>query len=181
MPKFAGKLLLIGFIAWHMFAVLVYSIPREARDMYAVLSRDVLLDVVTPYMYATSQWQLWNMFSPDPLRRVTFYRIETEANDQWYKRTTMQPGTFSIWRHATRFKMLGNLLNESDEPQSRLAGRMLHLLCKEYGLQKGTGIRLVYEYYMIPQHQERASAAWWNAWKPDTYSYVGFTTHCPAW
>lgn len=175
------KIGLIVFVIWHMFAVSVYSIPRDAKDMYATWSRQVLLPKVTPYMLITSQWQLWNLFSPDPLRRVTFYRIETETNGDWYELTTIQPGTFSAWRHATWFKLLGNIWNEFDEPKSPLAGRMLHLLCKEHNVQEHTPIRLVYEYYVIPQHQKRESATWWNAWKPQTSSYIGFTTECPAW
>lgn len=177
--KTAGRSLLIIFFLWHAFSVVVYTIPREAKDRYATLSHRLFLPVVERYMLITSQWQLWNLFSPDPLRRVTFYRIETAEGKDWRKLFTIEPGTYPPWEHATKFKMLMNTLDEFSNNRAPLAHRFLHLLCEEQSVAPETPIRLVYEFYTIPYHTQLMSRAWWESWKPDIDSYVGFTTRCP--
>lgn len=174
------KILIIGFVLWHAFAVAVYSTPREAQDPIGLWSRLDLIPIVTPYMLSTSQWQLWNLFSPDPLRRVTFYRVETQHEGVWKELVTYKPGSFSIWRHATQFKLYSNMLNEFEQNRAPLAGRFMHLLCAEKGVAAGTPIRLQYIYYVIPFHTQRETYAWWNAWQPQFANYTGFETICPT-
>ncbi len=178
-PRFQ-KLAIALFVIWHAFAVAVYPIPRDARDPIAMWVKLDLLPIVTPYMLITSQWQLWNLFSPDPLRRVTFYKIEAQSGDTWHEIETIQPGSFSTWRHAVQFKLMSNMLDEFSQNRAPLAGRYLHLKCEEYGLAEGTSVRLTYMYYVIPYHERRESRAWWDAWKPEMNEHIGFTTECPT-
>ncbi len=175
----ARKIGLILFVTWHMFSVGVYAVPRISQDKISVAWRMHLLPIVTPYMLMTSQWQLWNIFAPDPLRRVTFYRIETKNDDSWNELITYKPGTLSLWRHATYFKMFSNMLDEESDTLAPIAGRFLHLLCKEHAVASGTPVRLKYIYYIIPYHKKRQSISWWNAWYPEIHSYLGFSTTCP--
>jgi hypothetical protein len=174
-----GKICLMLFVTWNMFAVGIYAVPREAEDKIAVAWKQVLLPIVSPYVLFTSQWQLWNIFAPDPLRRVTFYRIETQQDGMWKEVTTIKPGSFSIWRHATQFKMLGNILDENSQDRAPIAGRFLHLFCGQEHIASTTPIRLVYVYYIIPYHSQRMPPSWWDTWLPDISSYVGFNTTCP--
>jgi len=174
------KILIIGFVLWHAFAVAIYSTPREAEDPFALWARLDLIPIVSPYMLMTSQWQLWNLFSPDPLRRVTFYKVDTWDGSQWNELVTYKPGSFSSWRHSTQFKLFSNMLNEFEKNRAPLAGRFLHLLCAEKGIAPETKIRLQYVYYVIPYHTKRESRAWWNAWEPTFSTYTGFETTCPA-
>lgn len=177
--RLIGQTAVILFVLWHSYAVAVYTVPRDARDP---LSRWIIAELipdVTPYMLQTSQWQLWNLFSPDPLRRVTFYHVQRREGTAWTEVDTIDPERYSVWRHATRFKMMGNLLDENAENREPLAHRFLHLTCDEHGLAPGTDVRLVYEFYVIPYHTVRQSRAWWDAWKPGPLRYVGFATACP--
>lgn len=179
MPKFIGKLLLIGFVLWHMFSVAIYTVPRVAVDPVAKWIMAKPLPIVTPYMLMTSQWQLWNIFAPDPLRLVTYYRVEVKNAGTWYELQLLQNGTFSIWRHATRFKLYSNLLNQDDTGHRELKGRFLQLICEEEKVSPGTPIRLVYQNYVIPYHEKRESTSWWNAWQPEPYDKIGFISTCP--
>jgi hypothetical protein len=174
-----GKCFLVAFVLWHMFAVAIYSTPRDAKDDAAQWIMADLIPIVRPYMMLTSQWQLWNLFAPDPLRRVTSYRFEVKHNNRWRELTTIHTGTYSIWRHSANFKLLGNIIGEFEKNRSPVAGRFMHLLCKEYALPATTQIRLKYVYYIIPKNESPASRAWWDAWEPRPASYVGYTTSCP--
>lgn len=174
-----GKIALVLFLLWHMAAVFIYSIPREANDTYAKWAREELLPGVTPYMFATSQWQLWNIFSPDPLRRVTAYRIEVREGTTWKELTTIEPYAYSFFRHAPHMKMMGNLLDEFSDNRAPYAGRFLQLTCLEYKVESQTPIRLVYRWYVLPLLKEPMTKSWWAEWQPTTTDTVGFTITCP--
>src|SRR5690606_33758833 len=111
-------------------------------------------------------WQLWNLFAPDPPRLVTSYRADVMAEGAWRELTTIQPGSFSVWRHTPRFQLMRNLLRDGAPSSEPVAERLLHLLCEERALEPGTRIRLTNEHYLIPVHAQRAPAAWWDAWRP---------------
>lgn len=168
---------IVLFCLWQMFAVAVYAIPREAMDNFSIAMRTLLIPVVTPYMLATSQWQLWNLFSPDPLRRVDYERIEAFRHGAWFPVATISPNDYSIWRHATYSKLFANVFNEFDKSLSPAQIRLMQLLaCKPYDLPAGTMIRLVYEYYVIPPGLKD-----WSTWKPTvTGNLSGPQTVCPA-
>lgn len=174
-----GQTAIILFVLWHSYAVAVYATPRVAKDPVSKWVIAELIPDVAPYMLQTSQWQLWNLFAPDPLRRVTFYRVQMLENETWKEVETIDADRYSIWRHAVRFKLMSNMLNEFEENREPLATRFLHLKCSEYDLPQGIPVRLVYEYYVIPKHEKRQSLAWWNAWKPDPQSYPKYDTFCP--
>jgi len=174
-----GKVLLVPFLLWHMFAVAIYSIPRDAKDVFSQWSRIDLLPAVTPYMYATSQWQLWNIFSPDPLRRVTAYRIEIQKDGLWQHLLIVDPSAFSLFRHATQMKLMGNILDEFRDNRAPLAGRYLSLLCAEYQIASDTPIHLIYDVYVLPLLDTPHTVTWWRQWEPEPFSTLGFTTTCP--
>jgi hypothetical protein len=174
-----GKSILVIFFLWHMFSVAVYSIPRDAKDAFSQWSRFDLLPLVTPYMYITSQWQLWNIFAPDPLRRVTTYRTEIRRDNGWVQLEAVGPDSFSIFRHATRIKLMGNMLDEFSDNRAAIAGRYLHLLCSEHNVPSGTPMRLWYDVYILPFLTEPQTARWWREWQPEYSSTLGFSTTCP--
>src|SRR5437764_493460 len=65
--------LIILFCLWHMTAVAVFLLPQRAWNR-------AIKQLTTPYVLLTSQWQQWDIFSPDPLRRVSFYSLTTDDN-----------------------------------------------------------------------------------------------------
>ncbi|MSR35828.1 MAG: hypothetical protein EXR95_04165 [Gemmatimonadetes bacterium] len=169
----------MAFVLWHAFAVLVYSVPRPATDPLSGWVRRHLLPVVAPYMFVTSQWQLWNLFAPDPPRLVTTYRTDVQSDGGWRELETVGPGTFSIWRHTARFQLMRNLLKDGAPTFEPAEERYLELVCAEHGLEAGTPIRLTYEHYLIPAHARRASRAWWNEWRPEPVTNVHPPALCP--
>lgn len=160
-----------------MAAVGAYAIPGDARDGLSRWIKQHMSTYVAPYILATSQWQQWNLFSPDPLRRVTEYRLEVQQDPTWVHLQTIKPGSFPWWRHAPQFKMLGSLL-EWDAKRDAIVDRFLQLACQEHSLQPGTPIRLVYRSYIIPAHEHLAAVSWWWNWQPEVTVHPGLTTTC---
>lgn len=173
------KIIIVAFVVWHMFAVAFYSIPREAKDAFSQWTRADILPMISPYMYITSQWQLWNIFSPDPLRRVTTYRMEVRESNTWRELVTIGPDSYSFFRHATRMKLMGNMLDEFADNRRPIAGRYLMLLCEEHGIEAGTPVRLHYDAYVLPLLTKPETPQWWSTWQRAYESRVGFTITCP--
>lgn len=172
-----SKVFVVLFCLWHMAAVGIYALPGDARDSLSLWTKQNLSQNISPYILATSQWQQWNLFSPDPLRRVSEYMLEIQQGTEWIHLTTLKPGSFPWWRHAAQFKMLGSLL-EWDAKRDEVVDRFLQLVCQEHSLQSGTPIRLVYRFYVIPAHERMASVSWWWHWEPEVTVAPGLTTIC---
>ncbi len=179
MRRSIGKVLLIGFLLWHMFAVAVYSTPRDSKSDFATLAKSHLIPFVSPYVWMTSQWQLWDIFSPDPVRRVTHYRFDVRDGNDWRELVTLHSGSYSFFNRAINIKMTGNLFSEFQDNRGPFAGRFMQLLCGEYDVASGTSIRLVYIVYVLPYLTEPQTAQWWAAWQPETTERIGFTSTCP--
>lgn len=82
------KTIIALFCVWHMTAIGIYSL--YGVENVPVLSwLDSKREYVRPYTLITSQWQRWNLFSPDPLRRVIQMSIEAEFNGKWQTMTVI--------------------------------------------------------------------------------------------
>ena len=171
---------IVIFCIWHMFAVLIYTVPRIATDSFAVLSRTAFLPFVTPYMHTTSQWQLWDLFAPDPLRRVTTYRIDVNRGNGWEELVDMHPGTYPWWQHAVRFKFFGNVLDPFDHARDKVKIRYMQLQCGIFHVPPGTPLRLSYRYYFLPDLTSSQSTTQWQRFIPQWYNVDGLETTCPA-
>lgn len=173
-----GKLCIAAFVIWHAFSVAIYTIPRESKDAFSIKIREKLIPIVAPYMFTTSQWQLWNLFAPDPLRRVTFYKLEIMRNGEWIEHELIQPGSYSVWRHATRFKMMGNTFDEFSENVMDLSIRYLQRTCEKNNMPDGTPIRMRYIVYVIPKNERPMPLSWWKQWSPKIETQDGPSTTC---
>lgn len=168
---------IIIFCLWHMAAVGVYAIPTDATGAIPGWLRANVQPHVYPYILMTSQWQQWNLFSPDPLRRVMVYAVEADRGGTWEPVVTLGPGAFSTWRHAAELKYLGRLL-EGGENQLPLVERFLHVQCREYRLRPGTHLRLVYHWYVIPWLENPLSVSAWQNVVPNWSSSIGSEILC---
>lgn len=179
-----GKVTIILFCLWHMTAVAVYAIPGESQSSIKKFLNEYVNPTVVPYLLITSQWQQWNLFSPDPLRRVMTYEIEIGNGepDGWILTDNIEPGAFPWWRHAAQFKMLGTLLdgNTESDTQHSLAERYLQLRCQMYGLPDESPIRLTYRYYIIPVQEDSMSVDEWWHYEPEMFGYTGHETRCTS-
>ncbi len=169
---------IILFCLWHMSAVLVYAIPRETTDPISGFTREKVLPIVSPYILATSQWQLWNMFSPDPLRRITEYRIDVKQDDTWNTITTFGPGSFPWWQHSNYIKLFNNVFDGTDET---LKKRVLALtVCDRFHLPLDAIIRLSYTYAIIPLVTSPFDMTVWKSWQPEWMTDTGPITTCSS-
>lgn len=129
---------LIAFFVYHSYAVFVYSIPREERRWLPRAVLNFSVPYLTPYLFATSQWQMWNLFAPDPLRRVTHGTIvgQTESGE-WRVLVTTTSEELPWWRTAKEFKVLRRVMEEDRLlqhfilAQCRLAGKPLRAVRME--------------------------------------------------
>lgn len=168
------------FCAWHMAAIGVYTIPGEARDSVSRWLMDNAVPRVSHYVLLTSQWQQWNLFAPNPLRRIVFYRVETQEPDgTWATVAHLDRHYYSGWRHAVRFKLLGQALEENTE-RPELAERAAQVFCRELGLRPGAGVRVWHEVAVVPYEFPSPSKAWWDAWEPQFADDLAIDTSCAA-
>lgn len=166
------------FCVWHMAAVGLYSLPDDSDDRFTNWAEEHLIPHVSEYMLLTSQWQQWNLFSPNPLRRIVFYRVETlNPYDEWAYVTSLNHTTYGPFRHAARFKLLGQALEENtDRPE--LAERAAQVLCDELGLDPEGRIRIWHEVTIVPYVHPSPSKDWWDKWKPQFEPSLAYETDC---
>lgn len=130
------------FCLWHMFAVAVFVIPISyPGGMGGVGQR--LHDFSAPYVLSLSQWQQWNLFAPDPIRRVSAYTIDSEVNGVWNPSTIIDPHARRFYEYAKLMKVLGRL----ETTHAVLVEPFLRSYCIETGLKR---LRLRIDSYVLP-------------------------------
>lgn len=153
---------IILFCLWHMAAVALYALPDGARDPLTQHLRFRLQPLIRPYILLFSQWQQWNIFSPDPLRRVTTYTVEIDRGEQWHTLTAITPEAVPWLRHSDTFKLIDRLLSG---PASTIPAidHFLRMHCTQHGLPPGTHLRLVYHTAVLPLPANVLAPAQWRA------------------
>lgn len=169
------KTLIALFCVWHMTAIGIYSL--YGVDEYPVLSwLHSKREYVRPYVLITSQWQRWNLFSPDPLRRVIEMDIDIIQNGEWRTVESIHGGTISFWRRATELKTVRRM---EDESMTEIQKRYLHVYCRDNNISPGTSMRLRKRWFVIPKHEQTYTEEWWNNWQPEWHDDVLTEATCP--
>ncbi len=101
--------LIVAFCLWHMTAVALYVVPGALKTRWSPIGE--IRSLTDPYVLMTSQWQQWNIFSPNPLRRVSTFRVESTVNGV-VGPTIVDSERLSIWRRAKELKVLYRLEEE---------------------------------------------------------------------
>lgn len=96
------QLLIPVFCIWHMFAVTIYLLPANAAPLK-------VRQYAARYVLTLSQWQKWDIFSPDPLTRVSDYRLERQTANGWETVRYMDFRSLPITTRAKELKVLGRL------------------------------------------------------------------------
>lgn len=177
------------FCLWHMVAIAAYLIPGNAT--FPVLSYwlpgianlpwmhgviNPIKQATSPYVLITSQWQIWDIFSPNPLRRVSMHRIDARMPDgRWETVRQLDPLSIPWPIRVKELKILGRL--EEDGWRNAVPTYLAAHCSMEH--LSAMDIRLHVVRYVIPLPAEaRAGGGWagWSAHREETD--LGFA-HCP--
>ncbi len=172
-----GKAAIALFCSFHMISIGVFALSPTASDPITNWLNANIRNDAKPYVLLTSQWQRWNLFSPDPLRRVTYYLIEVAEGAEWKRVGIIAPASYGWWRRASELKVARRL--EDSETMLPLRERFLHRECRNVRLPPGTNIRLHRSYYVIPNTPELTSISFWRNFRPEWYDVIDATTSCP--
>ena len=142
------QILIIAFCLWHMAATGLYLLPVKGSKIVAKAQ-----SLTKPYILLFSQWQKWDIFSPDPMRRVSVYRIELRRGADWIPVTYLDPQRISWWRSASEMKVLGRL----EEGWSELSPWYLRTYCPDVEGTPYANLRLVARSYVLPSNQYELS------------------------
>ncbi len=107
------KTLVVLFCIFHCAAVAIYLTPRPASPLLSSIYTRVW-NLTGPYILSFSQWQAWNIFSPDPLRKSTVYRIDRNIDDDWKPPVLLDYDHLSWMERAKTFKVLERLESGSE-------------------------------------------------------------------
>src|SRR3989338_8562400 len=140
------RTVIILFCIYHMAAVGLFSIPMEDAAMQPL--RQTVLPYIRPYLLVTSQWQQWNLFAPDPLRRVTEFAIEMRQGNTWVPYKIIHSKTIPWWRDDDELKLLRRL-EDGGEKMKPLQRRYLEMHCHEEDLPAATTLRLMIRWHVI--------------------------------
>ncbi len=169
------KFCIAVFVLWHMSAVLIYTIyDVEGVPVLGWLASK--RDIVKPYMLMTSQWQRWNLFSPDPLRRVITLEIDQEEKNLWILAASVNERTVTLWQRAPELKLIRRLDADNMQPLQEV---YVHDVCRIQSIPTGTRMRLRERWMVIPKNERPQSQDWWNAWQPEWYEDILLLTACP--
>ena len=172
---------IILFCLWHMSAVAILALPWQATDRASHWVFDHVGPIFSPYIYWLSQWQQWNLFSPNPLRRVTTYVIEAKQQNVWHVVSAIDGHTYPRSRNSTHVKMFSEML-QSDEGMmhDEIVQHFLASFCAPHNLPAGTPIRLTYQWYVIPVPEVANLGQWAKTWKPIPQTSPGMNITCPS-
>ncbi len=144
-PGSAIAILIVGGCLWHMFAIAAYLLPTNMEGMLGNMRQ-----LSAPYVLNLSQWQKWDIFSPNPLRRNSVYRIERNAGDRWETAMTIDFDHVPWHERAKELKVLGRL----QDSWKVLLPDYLASLCPRIPGGPGTDVRLLVATTILPSNLE---------------------------
>ena len=179
--RILGQVIIAAFFVWHATALALFSIPLETQDPLARLLRDHALKPFQSYVLLTSQWQQWNLFSPDPLRRVSRYTLEYQTpQGSWEVLEEITPSTYPWWRMSTHSKLWISML-EGDQPtyHKDVVHHYLGMRCAAHRLPPGTLVRMNYHQYFVQIAETALAATAPSPWPPDVIVTPDPPSPCP--
>jgi hypothetical protein len=179
--RILGQLFVGAFFFWHAAAVAIYAIPMGTNHVIMSPVRAAGIKVFAPYVLSLSQWQQWNLFSPDPLRRVSRYRIERHlGSNKWQTVQSIVPGMYGQLRHANRFKLyIGMLERDQSTYNSAVLRHFLLSFCEPNHIPGGTAMRIMYVQYIVPRPGSLLAAFRPGPWPPEYIETESDPSFCP--
>lgn len=177
MRTIIAKIIIGTFCLWHMFAIGIYSLPSNATDKVTKTLREKVRPWVMNYLFITSQWQQWNLFSPDPLRRVTSYVLQIQRGGEWVDYAGINRQNIPWHALSRELKLLYNLEAGGDNLVP-VRKALLQTYCRMLELPEGTALRLVYDQYVLPQPPKPLPYSFWRAYKPEISREINVDIRC---
>lgn len=141
------RLLIVAFCVLHMAAIAAYLLPRNTPwRTFNLLAGDAF-NLVRPYVLSVSQWQKWDIFSPEPLRRVSHFTVDAYSNDAWHTLRTMAFDTLPWHERAKELKILSRL----EEDWGNMVPGYLAQECMRFPQAAGLPIRLQSHSIVLPK------------------------------
>ncbi len=150
-----------------MAAIAVFLLPR------GILPNEAH-ELTRPYILWTSQWQKWDIFSPDPLRRVSSYAIEVRQGERWVAIRNIDTNSLPWYAHAKELKLLGRL----EENWNKLTSGYLRYECASLPGLAGATLRLRAIWYVLPS--DTYALKRFSHGKPTTNDKVLGAVQCSA-
>ena len=170
------KVAIALFVVWHMSATFMYSLYHvENVPVLAWLYEKRPL--IRPYVLATSQWQRWNLFSPDPLRRVIEFEFDQKIDGSWVNVYTLNEKNVTWFQRAPELKIMRRMEDEKMRP---LQKRYVEDFCRRNRIPEGAEMRLRRRWFVILRLKTTQSTAWWQAWEPNWKDTELLQMTCPA-
>lgn len=100
---------IVPFCLFHMTAVALYLLPADQVPERLEHAIHAVRTVTNPYILSLSQWQRWDIFAPDPLRKESTYRLEKRVRGQWVIAEDLSRDALPRAERAKTLKVLGRL------------------------------------------------------------------------
>ncbi len=171
---------IVLFCLWHMAAMGAYAVPDPAEDPVSMWIRERVQPWVRPYAYALSQWQQWNLFSPDPMRRETEYVIQAvtaTGSERPRTITDLGPRMLPWWRsndEMTSIRKIEDYENSAVFLEHYLSS-YCHLLARAPRLKR---LQLRGRMQVLPRVTPFQRQDWWTDWKPEWESWTAASIDC---
>lgn len=169
LPRPALEALIIAFCLWHMTAITLYNIPVKYLGIVGHVRT-----ITDPYVFRFSQWQYWDIFSPEPMRRVPRFIVERNAGDRWETAMIISYADLPWWLRVKEMKVVDRLAGD----WKNLTIPYLLALCPELPYTSDREIRLTMRYFFLPSDLSSLKTL---ARKPfaETSQFLG-STRCPS-
>lgn len=154
---------IVAFCLWHMYAIAIYVIPSENNISFLKKIEQASIPAVRSYVFVTSQWQKWNIFSPDPIRRVSIYEVNIEQNGRWNRLISITPDSLPWHLKPKELKLTRQL----EENNHGLISLYLKYICKTGKAPRGAHIKISSRSYVIPAGMELEKQGGWTKYKRD--------------
>ncbi len=130
-----------------MAAIAAYVMPRQTKsDAWNVFAQKAF-NLARPYVLSFSQWQKWDIFSPDPLRRSSLYSVDMLKDEGWQPLRTIDFNAVPWYDRAKELKILGRL----EEDWKDMAIPFLGNECERFPEAAGHSLRLQAYTHVVPK------------------------------
>ena len=180
------RFFVVLFFLWHAFAIGIYSFKHPLAQSLPATNPVIrfvdtqLYPLVRPYLLVTSQWQRWNLFAPDPLRRMSKLEVQIydSAKQEWKSLKTIDADHINWWHHAIMLKTIRRM--GSNDGYAPARNRLLKFYCGNADPSQEQSVRLRQMSAVLPYVGNHTSPTWWRRYAPEWNESILLTTTCPA-